>query len=179
MSHLAAEIQELFDELQEPERVEADVYLAMGYEYRLAYQRQSAQERKEPCNAHKLEGHHRSQVAYVQRREAYDPEYKNTRRQRSAEFSVKRSAERKALRISKWANKAEPIPGFGIRTPEPVAEEVAQKLLQTKEKQAAYARQKRSRKHEPKDTATPLLDLIGKASNHGDEVANNNDKTVS
>ncbi len=179
MSHLAWEVQELFEELQESERAEADVCAAMDYEYDLEYQRRYAQELKEPCNAHKRQSRCRSQVAYVQRREACDAEYKNKRRQRSAEFSAKRAAERKALRVSKWANKAEPIPGFEVHKPEPVAEEVAEKLLQNREKQAAYARQKRNREHEPKDTATPLLDLIGNAHESHVEVASNNRKAVS
>ncbi len=158
MSHLALEVHQLFEEFEEEQREESMMQLALYRERKYAASRARTQELKKPCNADKFARTRESKAAYVERMKATDVAYYEKRRISARKVSASLSAARQAERRLKWSRKALPIPGFrGFENPEPapVTEQIAEKLVRIRKRQAEHMRDKR---HPAVDTATPLLD---------------------
>ena len=159
MSHLASEVQSIFDDLQQ--EVYDSMELAFLYHGKERYDREK---RDRAENWLIDQDRKRSQCRYVKEREAVDPEYRESRRELSRLLARETTARREDEAVREW-NKTAALPGLVPERDFPVPKKRSYHfhvdIVELRKRHAAQEKERR-RKAKRHDSM-PILEVIGNA----------------
>lgn len=154
MGTMWRDVESEFSALAESARDDYLVAIAVGYEHREKRRRTyEADCRTDPVKAKRRA---ESQGRHVRRKEALDPGFKATRRERSRAYARELSAAREAEKVDRFYDRGGVLPGLESIVPKPTAARLLGKVPEVREKQRA--RMRKARAEGKRCESMPLLE---------------------